>query len=166
MLDLLLRESHSMRIIVGGCATLDTSGAPMLPATAVWNAAVFVRSDSIGKFATAVQTGHAGLAPMAHQMHTTRGQEIRTLPTTASGSATLDTADLLISVLFATLGNSPLEALGPVQTAKPVMPMHIRVAVRVEAPLTTGNVRARKAFRATVSSACFVARGNTSLVLG
>jgi hypothetical protein len=155
-----------MRTIACGRAMLDTLGAPMLPATAVWNAAVFVKSDSIGKFATAVQTGHASLAPTAHQIHTTRGQVIRTLPTTASGSATLDTADLQISVFFATLGNSPLEALAPVQTAKPVMPMHIRVAVRVEAPLTTGNVRARKAFRAVVSSAYFVVRGNTSLALG
>ncbi len=155
-----------MRTTASGRATLDTSGTSISAGTAVWNAVVFVKLGSIEKYATAVQTGLAGPAPMAHQTHITRGQVIHTIPTTVSGSATLDTENMRISVSFATSGNIPLEALARVKTAKSATPMHIRVVARWGATLMIENVNVKQACRAVAQSAIFATRGSTSLVPG
>ncbi len=148
MLDLLHQEYRLMRTIACGSATLDTLGTSISVETAVLSAVDFVSLGSIEKSATTAQMGHVCLAPMAHQTHTTRGQVIHTTPTTVSGNATLDTGNMRISVSSATTANTPLEALAPVKTAKPAMPMHIRVVVRAEAALMIENVNVNQAFRA------------------
>jgi hypothetical protein len=145
---------------------LATLGIPISAGTVAWNAVVFVRLGSIGESATAVQTGCACFAQTAHQMPTTRGQAIHTTPTTVSGSATLDTENMRVSVSFARAESTPLEALVRVKNAKSVTAMHIRVAARAEAALMIENANARQGFRAAAWNAIYVARGSTSLALG